>query len=250
LKYALRPVFPDADVSALQPTLDRLGIALSAEAVVLLERYRDLLLEANRLVNLTAISDPHEVDVRLIGESLALLPLIPSDALTLLDVGSGGGIPGVPIAIARPEIRVTLLDATEKKARFLTESARALELTNVVARWGRAEELAHDPAQRASYGVVTARGVARLTTLTEYTLPFAQVGGVVILPKGSGAAVELGEAGHAIELLGGRARPSISTPRQGSFVVVIDKTQSTPSNYPRRTGVPAKSPLIARFRPE
>jgi 16S rRNA (guanine527-N7)-methyltransferase len=235
-------------VSTLQAAIDRLGFALPAHAIEKLASYRELLLAANRRFNLTAVTDPTEVDERLIAESLALLPLIPETSRTLLDIGSGGGIPGLPLAVARPALRVMLLDATEKKVRFLEQTARVLGLDNASTLWGRAEALGRDAAQRERYDVVTARAVARLSTLAEYTLPFAKVGGVVILPKGAGVAEELAEARYAIALLGGSARPLLPTPREGSLIAVFDKVRPTPSNYPRRTGVPAKSPLTAGSR--
>ena len=143
--FASRQASPDRDVSTLQETLDRLGITLPAGAIASLEHYRDLLLDANRRINLTAITNPDEVDERLIAESLLLLPLIPPDATTLLDVGTGGGVPGLPLAIARPDLQVTLLDATEKKVRFLTETVSTLGLERVTTLRGRAEELGHAP---------------------------------------------------------------------------------------------------------
>lgn len=226
-------------MNGLQATLDRLGISIAAEAVTKLTRYRDLLLDANRRFNLTAITSPADVDERLVAASLALLSLLPADATSLLDVGTGGGIPGIPLAIARPELRVTLLDATAKKVRFLEEVIQDLRLSNASAVWGRAEDLGHDPTHRERYAVVTARAVARLATLAEFTLPFARVGGVVLLPKGAGAQDELDEAHHAIHTLGGSARPL-----DPSSVVALDKQAPTPPTYPRRPGLPARSPLV------
>lgn len=230
-------------MNSLQATLDRLGISIAAEAVTKLTRYRDLLLDANRRFNLTAITSPADVDERLVAASLALLSLLPSDAATLLDVGTGGGIPGIPLAIARPELRVTLLDATAKKVRFLEDVIQELGLSNASAVWGRAEDLGHDPTHRERYAVVTARAVARLVTLAEFTLPFARVGGVVLLPKGAGAQDELDEARYAVRILGGSARPL-----DGSTVVVLDKQTLTAPAYPRRPGIPAKSPLMPKSR--
>jgi 16S rRNA (guanine527-N7)-methyltransferase len=148
------------------------------------------------------------------------------------------------LAIARPDMHVTLLDATGKKVRFLAETAEALGLQHVTAIQGRAEELARDPAHREQYDVVTARAVARLATLAELTLPFVRKGGVAILPKGAAALDELREARHAIGLLGGRARDPHVAEVEGTTVIIIDKRNQTPITYPRHTGIPNKTPLL------
>ena len=222
---------------------DRLGVTLDAKAVARFKRYRDLLLAANERFNLTRITDPDDVEVRLFADSLSLLPHVPDQASRLLDIGSGGGVPGLALAIARPDLSMTLLDATAKKTRFLTETADALGLLNVAAIQGRAEEIARDRNHRERYDAVTARAVARLVTLVELTLPFLRVGGLAVLPKGSAASQELDEARYAIGLLGGRARPLIETDIEGTTLVVVDKRKPTPAAYPRNTGVPNKSPL-------
>lgn len=227
-------------MSTLGTLLGQRGLVLPAETVGQLVRYRDLLLEANLQFNLTAITERDEVDARLIAESLALLPLIPQTATSLLDIGSGGGIPGMPLAIARPDLQVTLLDATAKKVRFLDQTTAALGLSNVTPLWGRAEELAHDRCYRERFDVVTARAVARLTTLVEYALPFARLGGTLIFPKGAGVVEELQEAEYAITTLGGKAMP-IHPPA----TVVMSKVRHTPRAYPRRAGRPVKRPLLA-----
>jgi 16S rRNA (guanine527-N7)-methyltransferase len=230
-------------VQTLTRYADRLAVTLDSEAIERFSIYRDLLLAANERFNLTRITDPDEVEVRLFADSLSLVPQIPADATNLLDIGSGGGVPGLALAIVRPDLDVTLLDATAKKVRFLAETAEALGLNRVTALHGRAEELARDRRHRESYGAVTARAVARLATLVELALPFLSVGGRAILPKGSAAAEELDEARYAIGILGGRARPLVPTPIEGTTLVVIDKRKPTPAAYPRTTGVPNRSPL-------
>ena len=228
----------------LQAEARRLGVDLDATALGHLDRYRQLLLAANAQFNLTRITDPDDVELRLLADSLALAPLIPDTAGSLLDIGSGGGVPGLPLAIVRPELRVVLLDATAKKVRFLAETAQELGLDQVEALHGRAEELARNAKHRERYDVVTARAVARLVTLVELALPFVARGGRVILPKGSAAREELIEATYAIGLLGGRALPELAQPIEGTQVVVIEKRKPTPANYPRRTGLPNKEPLV------
>jgi 16S rRNA (guanine527-N7)-methyltransferase len=225
----------------LREAAARLGVALDEVAVERLDRYRQLLLAANEQFNLTRITAPDEVELRLLADSLALLPLVPDGARSLLDIGSGGGVPGLPLAIARPGLRVVLLDATAKKVRFLDATARELGLTNVDAVHGRAEELARDRQHRERYDVVTARAVARLVSLVELALPFIAPGGRALFPKGSAADAELAEARYAIGMLGGWATPvDVSA---GARVIVVDKRRPTPAQFPRRTGVPNKSPL-------
>jgi 16S rRNA (guanine527-N7)-methyltransferase len=222
-----------------------LGVTLDDLAIERFARYRDLLLSANVQFNLTRVTDPAEVETRLFADSLALLPLLPEGATRLLDIGSGGGVPGLALAIARPHLGVDLLDATGKKARFLAETAHDLGLAHVRAIQGRAEELARDPAHREAYDVVTARAVARLVTLAELALPFVRRGGVALLPKGSAATEELAEARYAIGMLGGHARRLAPTPFEGTTIVILDKLKRTAEQFPRRTGVPSKTPLFA-----
>jgi len=200
------------------------------------------------VVNLTRITDPDDAQLRLLADSLELLRRLPDDARTLIDVGSGGGVPGIPLAIARPELRVTLLDATAKKVRFLADAASDIGLGNVRAIQGRAEELGRDPEYRDRFDVATARAVARLATLVELTLPLVRPGGIAILPKGSAAAEELAEADYAIRMLGGRARPIGASNVAGTQVIVIDKRAPTPGQFPRRTGVPNATPLLGPRR--
>lgn len=207
-----------------------------------LAEYLRLLLTANEHLNLTAITDPEEAAARLIGESLALLELMPDNAASLIDIGSGGGIPGLPLAIARPRLSVTLLDATRKKVDFLQATADALDLSNVNTVSGRAEQLSHDRAQRERYDVATARAVARLVVLVELTLPFVRVGGRALLPKGAAAAAELEEAAEAIHTLGGRGE-LVPLDDGALRVVVVEKLRPTPTGYPRRTGLPQKRPI-------
>ncbi len=233
-----------SNVQTLLEHADRLGVTLDAEAVDRFRHYRDLLLAANERFNLTAVMDPDGVERKLLANAIPLIAQLPDDASRLLDIGSGGGLPGMALAIARPDLSITLLDATAKKVRFLAETADALGLSKVTAVQGRAEELARDRTHRERYDVVTARAVARLVTLVELALPFLKVGGRAILPKGAAAADELEEARYAIGLLGGRARQPIETTIEGTTLIVIDKRKSTPIAYPRTTGIPNKKPLL------
>lgn len=218
----------------------------------LLRRYRDLLLERNARTNLTAIRDPEGVDRRLVAESLRLLPALDAACPAgeeAVDIGTGGGIPGIPLAIARPEIRWTLIDATAKKVAFLQDVITALTLPNVVLYHGRVEELAHEPHMRDRYRVLTARAVSSLSALLELGLPLVRTGGTLLLPKGPDIADELAAARQAAGMLGGRIIANDPLPDAGTGVdttlVVVTKERETPAAYPRRAGLPARSPLGA-----
>jgi 16S rRNA (guanine527-N7)-methyltransferase len=223
---------------------------LPPERLALLTEYRDRLLAASRVVNLISDRSAAEVDQRHIAESLAVLAAIERAGLLpvgarLIDVGSGGGLPGVPIAIARPDLNVTLLEATGKKAAFLRETAAALGLTRVRVLSMRAEEAAHVPAERAAYHLAVARAVAPLAALVELTLPFVRVGGVLAAVKGSRAAAESADAKSAIRQCGGGAVQEL--PLRGVApelrLLMVPKRARTPAHLPRRPGLPAKQPL-------
>jgi 16S rRNA (guanine527-N7)-methyltransferase len=234
----------DSDApTTIEHALAALSLNLSQASIDSLRRYGTLLLAANTSINLTAMRDPGEVESRLIAESLAILPLLPAGEARLLDVGSGGGVPGIPLAIARPDLQVDLLDATAKKVDVLAGFARQLGLENVRALHGRAEELARDPAFRGEYAIVVSRAVARLATLAELTLPFLRPGGVAILPKGDGVQDEVIEAAQAISTLGGKLQDVVLSPVNAARFVVIEQSRPAPARYPRRPGIPARQPI-------
>lgn len=229
-----------------------LGIALSKEQLQQFETYYSALSRAN--VNVTSVRDYEGVQQRHFLESLAVLAalrqrgLIPEDARrSLLDVGSGGGFPGLPMKIAAPELRLTLLEATTRKAAFLSSTIAELRLADAAVICERAETAAHDPSQRESYEVVTARAVAALPALVELTLPFLKIGGYLAAMKGSEAESEVALAGRALELCGGRVVETVALRGRGAPVptlVLVEKVASTPDAYPRRPGIPTKRPLL------
>src|SRR5215470_5725118 len=163
--------------------LHQLGLELNEQELEQFLRYREELLEWNTRINLTAITDPEEVLLKHFLDSLSLLLVYDRPAARLLDIGAGAGFPGLPLKIARPPWHIVLLEATGKKVTFMRHVIETLQLENVVAVHGRAEELAHDAGYRASFDVVTARAVASLPTLLEYAAPFCRVGGQIILPR-------------------------------------------------------------------
>jgi 16S rRNA (guanine527-N7)-methyltransferase len=226
------------------------GIELSQEQLDRFEAYYRHLIEWNTRLNLTSLIGHDEVQVLHFLDSLSVACVLPRAQLEdrkLIDVGAGGGFPGVPLAIAFPKLEVTLLEATGKKVVFLDDLSRALALDNVTTVKGRAEELGQRGDFRERYDLVVARAVAEMRTLVEYTLPFVRVGGMFVASKSADAAEETEAAAGAIQRLGGRVRqlvplalPTLDQPRH---LVVIEKVASTPAHFPRRAGVPSKKPL-------
>lgn len=212
-----------------------------------LRRYLELLLEANRRFNLTAVRDPDEAWSRHVLDSLTLLPLMHGLARgsRVVDVGSGGGLPGIPIAIEKDDLDVTLVEATSKKAQFLRECAAALELANVTVVPERAETVGRDQEHRERYDLATCRAVGPLREIVEYALPLVRVGGAFLAMKGERAAEEVEDAATAIRRLGG-ALDSLDTPAGGrdvGSIVRIAKIEATPLEFPRAAGRARKRPL-------
>jgi 16S rRNA (guanine527-N7)-methyltransferase len=244
------PAPPD-DLAALAGGAAALGVALDASQLAAFAAYRALLLEWNARFNLTAITDPHEIVTRHFLDSLTVARGVPraqwAGAPRLLDVGSGAGFPGLALAIAFPQWQVTALEATGKKASFLRHVAAALGLARARVLEGRAEALAHAPAERGRYDVVTARALAALPTLLEYCQPFARVGGLVIAPKKGDLAAELAAGRRAAATLGGRmAAPlpvTLSALEGDRVLIVVTQERPCPAPYPRPAGAPRKQPL-------
>lgn len=236
---------------AFRESLVLLGFDLDSNAIDRLALYRDRIAATAKEVNITAVREPAAIEARHLIESLALLRAIEGDGFlptgaAVIDIGSGAGLPGLPIKIARPDIDLTLLEVVGKKCAFLRETVAALALENVTVVEGRAEEAGRHPSQRARYDVALARAVAPLPVLLEYAMPFLKVEGRLIATKGSAATRELDESQPALEMLGGSlegvsAFEPPDLPRQ--TLIVVRKAAPTPDRYPRRTGIPSKRPL-------
>jgi 16S rRNA (guanine527-N7)-methyltransferase len=223
------------------------GIELSPAQLDAFEVYYRELVVWNSRFNLTAITARDEVIVKHFLDSLSVASALPAHAGSLIDIGSGAGFPGLPLKIVLPALRVTLLEATGKKVEFLRHMIARLNLREVVAMQGRAEEFARDPVHREQYDVAAARAVAELATLVEYALPFVRVGGVFVAQKGGDIADEMQRAARAVKELGGRMRAAVPVQLPGlepRHLVVVEKIAATPGKYPRAAGAPRKKPIV------
>lgn len=232
----------------LRSGLEGLGIGLRPEQMGLFERYLDFLRQENEQLNLTSIVEPLEVATKHFVDSATVLAVAqPALGESAVDVGSGGGFPGVPLAILRSDLRITLVESVQKKAAFLERLREELSLGNVRVVAGRAEEVGRHRGHRERYGLAVARAVAPLGVVWEYLLPLVRVGGVAVAQKGPSVAEELSGGERAARALGaGEQRVREFTLPEGAGerrVVLVDKVKPCPEQYPRRTGVPAKKPL-------
>ena len=227
-----------------------LGLQLTPEQLAAFERYKKELIDWNNRFNLTAIRDESGIEIKHFLDSLTcILAFEPGNPpRSLIDVGTGAGFPGIPLKLIYPHLRLTLVESVQKKAGFCEHIADTLGLRQVTVLAQRAEEVGQDSKHREAYDVATARAVAPMPTLVEYLLPLVHVGGMVIMQKGENAPAETQQSEKAIARLGGRLRKiiPISLPLvvEDRYLVVLDKVAQTPSAYPRRTGVPAKQPLL------
>ncbi|MCC6659409.1 MAG: 16S rRNA (guanine(527)-N(7))-methyltransferase RsmG [Phycisphaerales bacterium] len=249
------PLSPTAEFLAAAAAL---GVEFEPGEVEKLGSYLALLLKAAESFNLTSVTDPAQAWMRHVLDSLTLVPLLAElpDGARVIDVGSGGGLPGIPLAIVLPRLRFMLLEATGKKAAFLRGVVLALGLENVSVVQARAEAAGQDrgerigtagggsarpEAHREVYDAVVARAVGRLATLAELTVPLARVGGRVLLIKGQKADEELAEAAAALKTLLAVHEGTVDTP--SGRIVVLGKRSRTPRTYPRRDGEPGRAPL-------
>lgn len=222
--------------------LESLCPFLTAEMLEKFEAYYALLSEKSRVMNLTSITGRQDTAEKHFADSLLPLALIPANA-RVIDVGTGGGLPGIPLAIARPDISVTLMDATGKKVEFLRETVDALSI-NCDCAWARAEEAARLPKYRARYDIAVTRGVAASSVLAELTVPFLKTGGASIMYKGASGAEELKSAKSALTQLNCSGNITEYAVSWGArCAVVLEKRGQTPDIYPRSMAKIKKNPL-------
>jgi len=244
----------DGLATSLQKRAKQAGRELDKDQIGKFLLFLQELKEWNRKFNLTAINDEEEILVKHFIDSLSCLLGIPSKIYKkirkIIDIGSGAGFPGIPLKIYQPKLDITLLEATRKKVEFMRYISgrlgfeRSLEVIH-----GRAEKYGRNGEYREKYDLAVSRAVSNLAILAEYCLPFVRVGGIFISQKGREITGELQKAGKAIEVLGGRINKVIpyKLPLRGEELernlVVMDKVEKTPEDYPRRPGVPAKRPI-------
>jgi len=232
----------------IQDTQTLLNLRLTPRQVSALQRYEQELMDWNNRMNLTAIREPEGIRTKHFLDSYTcLLAFRDTPPNSLIDIGTGAGFPGLPLKIIYPNMRLTLVDSIGKKTTFCQHVVKVLGMEKVEVLQSRAEELGQHKAHREKYDWAVARAVANLNILVEYLLPLARVGGGILAQKGESAPAEAHAAEGAIRLLGGHLRQLIPINLPGvaeeRFLVVVDKIAASPPNYPRRVGVPSKSPL-------
>ena len=241
------------DLSLFEKGLDQLKIQLTQEQKEQFIKYYEYLIEKNKVMNLTAITDYEEVLLKHFLDSLSLVKVqdfIPEklSGKTVIDIGTGAGFPGIPLKIAFPELGIVLLDSLNKRINFLDEVIEMLQLRKIEAVHGRAEDYARQKEFRENFDFCVSRAVANLSTLSEYCLPFVKQGGYFISYKSGKIEEELSNAENAVKVLGGNVKEVVKfslmdTDMDRSFVVV-EKKKTTPKRYPRKAGVPSKEPIV------
>ena len=234
------------DFTKFRNSMNSIGIELTDSQLNAFETYYDMLIDRNKVMNLTAITEFDEVMDKHFLDSVYLFRSIKLEAnYKLIDIGTGAGFPGIPLKIVFPELKITLLDSLNKRVGFLNDLIEELNLNDIEAIHGRAEDIARNKAYRASYDIAVSRAVANLSTLSEYCLPFVKIGGKFVSYKSGDCADEVDNAKAAIHLLGGKINKidEFSYSNNSRSFIVIDKVMNTSSKYPRKAGLPSKKPL-------
>ena len=235
------------DYSYLINTLSAWNFSLTDKQIKQLDLFYDLLVEKNKVMNLTAITEFNEVIVKHFADSLSICTVLPESVNDVCDLGTGAGFPGIPMAIAYPNLHFTLIDSLNKRIKFLQEVVDALGLANVTLVHARAEEAGRNKIYRENFDLVVSRAVANIATLSEYCLPLVNIGGYFISFKSGDIDSEIEASGSAIKKLGGRMNKPVyfslpETDISRSFLI-INKEKNTPKTYPRKAGTPSKEPL-------
>lgn len=233
----------------LKKAAEEYGISLSETQLQQFDRYQELLVEWNQKMNLTALTEPKDVAIKHMIDSVSVYDeKWFSEGMSVIDVGTGAGFPGLPLKILCPSLKVTLLDSLNKRVKFLETVVSELGLSDTVCVHARAEEAARQKQYREKFDAVVSRAVARLPILAEYDLPFVRVGGFFAAMKGAKYEEEAQEAKKAVKLLGGGEPvlreiklPGLEDKRG---IIYIRKEKKTPSVYPRKAGTPEKNPIL------
>ena len=234
--------------SQLKEKVQQLGLDLNDRQLEQFESYYHMVVEKNKVMNLTAITDHDDFTDKHFADSLSIVKCLDMEKIsTVIDVGTGAGFPGIPLKIAFSHLEITLLYSLNKRVRFLNESAQMLDLKDVYAVHGRAEDIAHKKEYREHYDLCVSRAVANLSTLSEYCLPFVKVGGIFAAYKSGNVKEEVLQAEKAIKLLGGEILEEYSFNLPGTDIertfILIKKVKATGNKYPRKAGLPSKEPL-------
>lgn len=239
----------DINTDKFEKGLRELGIFLSDKQLNQFINYYELLVEWNKFMNLTTITEFDEVVTKHFLDSLSLVKATDlSKEMSVIDVGTGAGFPGIPLKIAFPNLKLTFLDSLHKRINFLDVIVQKLDLSDADTIHGRAEDFAKRDAYRENYDLCVSRAVANLTTLSEYCIPFVKPGGLFVSYKSEKITEEMQEAEKAIEIMGGKYGKQVELTLPFSDIYrnlfVIEKVSETPGKYPRKAGLPSKDPLI------
>ena len=234
--------------NVLTKKVKELSIVLNDKQIQQFEQYYNILVEWNKVMNLTAITKYEEVIEKHFLDSLTIVDAINMEKIeTLIDVGTGAGFPGIPLKIAFPHLKVTLLDSLNKRIKFLNEVIDLLDLDDIKAIHGRAEDYAKQAEYREQYDICVSRAVANLATLSEYCLPYVKVDGLFVPYKSGEIDEELKSSEKAVSILGGKVEEVVKFQLPGTDIgrsfVKIHKIKETKKKYPRKTGMPTKEPL-------
>lgn len=234
--------------NVLTEKVKELSIVLNDKQIQQFEQYYNILVEWNKVMNLTAITEYEEVVEKHFLDSLTIVNAIHVKKIeTLIDVGTGAGFPGIPLKIAFPHLKVTLLDSLNKRIKFLNEVINLLELNDIKAIHGRAEDYAKQAEYREQYDICVSRAVANLATLSEYCLPYVKVDGLFVPYKSGKIDEELKSSEKAVSILGGKVEEVVKFQLPGTDIgrsfVKIHKIKETKKKYPRKAGMPTKEPL-------
>ena len=232
----------------LKNSAEKFGLNLTENQLDKFQKFYELVVKKNSEVNLTSITTPEDFAVKHIIDSLSAWDDEKfSGAKKFIDVGTGGGFPGIPLKIFRPEIEICLADSLNKRINFLKDAVKILELEKVECVHGRAEDLAKMPEYRESFDVAISRAVARINVLAEYCLPFVKIGGIFVAMKGRNFEEEVSESEKAVKILGGGevgiVKKILPEDEGERAIIYVKKNSRTPEKYPRKAGMPLKNPL-------
>ena len=231
----------------MENQLSELGLKFSMKQINKYLEYMNLLIEENKNMNLTAITQPEEVLTKHFIDSLTILKYC-KEGESIIDVGTGAGFPGIPLNLSNKNLNIMLIDSLNKRVQFLEKVIKELKLNNIKAIHTRAEDMAKQKEYREQFDIATSRAVASLNVLLEYLLPFVKVGGKCICMKGSNIKEEINSSKKALEILGGKIEKieEITLPNTDMKrnIIIVKKVKGTPSKYPRKAGMPTKNPIV------